>query len=1237
MKKTKKLLSLLTALAMTASAFTALTVPASAAEVYKLDLTGATTGDVTKKAADNASDDELATFCVDDLGTGTDKTPAAAILDGWGYQHYGYSGGVTSGRQSNAGINAEGNYVYIQGVGNAGSNGALSFIPANKDGLTLSESGVQVYELDATVLTTGGGRQGNIAYGFTSGTGGKVADAGSILMATTGVNNEETSAKITLVNDLDNQKYAIYRDGIQGAAGDVTTPITGIYIQTKSDFYLQGRAANITLSEEAEAPKAAKVSFVGYEGADLLHYDAVLEGTELTAPETPSVPGMHFEKWVEGTDAAGAEVEKFVAGAEEKVYTAVYAEGSEVSTVNVKSNSFAKVTLQSGDAEALTAWTDATGAAAFADIPNGREYTYTIEKNGYAKKEGKFTLGIETYELTDKAEFDEDHGDYLYYEADWTEGQGFITNGANANAGERGINSTLGEGIVFPEDLTAVTIHVKVGMNRFGSRSNDVGHFTLKNADGAVVLGLRFSKTAGIEAFTGWNGTNVNMTDGYNETDVENKVEVVPSTGALTTPVEVDFTIDKTNNVITVISGETTMGILPLLEDPSNINTLFAGVYRENVQMSVYEVAAVKPDPMSINIAGDMDFAKVGGQTITKQYSKSEAVATDSGFTWKVEGPGTEGISIDNEGLLTVTDTTVPGVYKVTVTGNDTGKTASLDVTIGDFQQLTLIPEGPMAYDKTDAQGTYQLLSAVDTFGDNITELVTPAWSIDNTDVAEIDAATGALKVKAYGKATVKLTITNGTAVSEAEIPVTVGKYSIVKDVAGDTTTIDFAEIEKADNYLVTTSKDGAVVNQFTTTGEITTVKAAEAGKKITATYDEGALVSAEIADLAEGEAIPEATETTKVMAWKSLESMEPIKTATEVKTTLDVDTKDADKVEVGVIYNAAVTGNGTTGYAVGDTVAVPAGTYKFVITNDNSTDRGDVYVNEQMLVNNMFQYGKDPATYTANDIVVKEGYATIKTYDDKGIKVKVEITKVPSTVKRVPKMYVLGDSLVAMYYNGCSPTNNLNQTGWGQVLQNFITKDIEVVDLGNSGVTAPGLYDSAFTQVRESAQEGDYFILESGYNDKTYVSEPVMKEAVRNMVNEAREVGIKDIVLVSPNASQHDYSANVAWTTYMEDMVKELETGYVDLSQESYDFLNSRYGDKFGGSALNDYSTPYNVSDRLHSTYNAATCWASIIAQGLYNMGYKDIINFEYSYTFTDGAGEEITVQLHPTGLETE
>lgn len=410
-------------------------------------------------------------------------------------------------------------------------------------------------------------------------------------------------------------------------------------------------------------------------------------------------------------------------------------------------------------------------------------------------------------------------------------------------------------------------------------------------------------------------------------------------------------------------------------------------------------------------------------------------------------------------------------------------------------------------------------------------------------------------------KPTEKLEITPTGAV--VETPVVGGsQYSVIASATGNTTTVDCSALVKNEyvtGYQVTTAKDGKIVTQQIV------------------------------------EELP-----------------------------ADVDTTGADKVEVTPVffYQIGVAGEkGTAGYDIN----LPAGSYDFTVYN--TTSRCDVYANDQILVNNLLQNGADPNYYAVKDIVIKEDKITISTKDySKGhsadtMNLSVRVVKSVTIADRGQKVYVLGDSLVAVYYNGGNQTNNL-LTGWGQVLENYMTDDVDVVDLANSGAWAMALYESAFTQIKGSAQPGDILLLESGYNDanKNYTTEEEMITAVSNMITEARELGV-EVILVSPNASAHDYAKSIKKTSVMASLAEKYQVPFINLCELSYEFLYELYG-----SDTTVLTKVYNVSDTLHSTYKGAHKWASVVAGALYEMGYKDMIDTEYIFSFFDTVGNMIS-----------
>lgn len=891
-----------------------------------------------------------------------------------------------------------------------------------------------------------------------------------------------------------------------------------------------------------------------------------------------------------------------------------------------------------------TYYADATGKIEIPLLTSGTEINYTLKKVGYNDVTG--TISIDSDNVTQDKPLALKDSDVLFMESDFGNKDGAYISAS----GSRGDSISLGS-----ENLSDLT-NISVDMNfaGFGSYLSGSQKVWYIDTDGGKLVGLQFSAN-GLYAWTGWTGSA-----GMNVYDDTGKY----TNGALLSndlpsgDFTVNFVVDKNSKAITVSYNDTSVS-LPYTINATAVTGLGTGLYRYLGELQTKEIKATTPNRDYLAINGVSGVAKVSGKIITREYQKSETVINDGEtFTWALsrkDGKAMTGITIEN-GVLSVADTAEPGKITITCTGSSSAsKTASKDVVIGDFQSLSLKADGPQAYTSTDNEkGKYVLTSAVDSFGDEVLSLLSDVkWTSSNTDVATITEA-GELTVVGSGSTTVTATVTNGTAVSKITIPVTVDTYYINADATGDSTVVDTAKIVSGDNikkYLVTTATaDGTLVKQTQVDAAdvvaARVTKTAENGVKIIATYENGLLKGIVQADVEKGtEITDENTATTKVFYWTSLAEMKPITLTTEAteSKSITVDTTGAAKVEVAPIYETSMN----------TLVAIPSDSYNVTITANNGR-RTDVYVNDQMMFNNINQ-GSDNWTigrnvaestdYTVHDIVVTQGYAKFNYRDDQssGTTItNVKFSKSPSIVTRTKKVYVIGDSLVANYY-GTAPEGKegLVRTGWGQVLQNYIS-GAEVVNLGNSGAWATGMKADAFTNVLGSAQPGDIMVLESGYNDKVHSNEADMKAAVTDMLTTANDMGLTTF-LVTPNASYHDYEEDVIYSAAIRTVAEEVtSTNLIDLAKKSYAFLNDKYGaldnaarryvlvgDKdnagiYNNAVWNEDNSKISGDKGLHSTNNAANCWAAIIAQGLYdNEATRNVVDTNYKYTFNDGTND--------------
>lgn len=287
-----------------------------------------------------------------------------------------------------------------------------------------------------------------------------------------------------------------------------------------------------------------------------------------------------------------------------------------------------------------------------------------------------------------------------------------------------------------------------------------------------------------------------------------------------------------------------------------------------------------------------------------------------------------------------------------------------------------------------------------------------------------------------------------------------------------------------------------------------------------------------------------------------------------------------------------------------------------------------DMYVNGAMVANNVDQWGSgrtrtEGSEFTANDIkATDEGKFTIQAMDTSDAPLSwVKVCKSPS-VTRKTKIYVIGDSLVCNYYGSGNTYLGSVQTGLGQQLENFISDDYEVINLGNSGYYAKNMYDTSFAGVMAHSQAGDMLLFEAGYNDCNYSTEAEMTEYAGKIMDEAKAAGM-NIIALNPNATPEQMKTQVQWGQIMIDTAMEKSVPSIDLSTMSYNYITRLYrSDK---DKLKSSLALATTKDDCHSSFVGAMKYASIIAHELYNMGYEDAVNTEYTYVKTDHEGNEI------------
>ncbi|MCC8160469.1 MAG: hypothetical protein LIO53_04020, partial [Oscillospiraceae bacterium] len=606
-------------------------------------------------------------------------------------------------------------------------------------------------------------------------------------------------------------------------------------------------------------------------------------------------------------------------------------------------------------------------------------------------------------------------------------------------------------------------------------------------------------------------------------------------------------------------------------------------------------------DVAEVEIIGDDYLAKISGFTATKKF-KGSIFSQSEGetFTWSVadaDGNEISGVSIDQTGTLSVEDTVTADTvavisYTSSLSTEESPKLATHEVTIKDFANVASFEiDGPIAVNAGDTV-TYVAKNIVDEYGDTVTMNVTYALTEGEGTIATINSETGVVTTTGtLGSYTVSVTVGNPDKTMTLTKTATVANYSAVGDTTGDSVEVDVSVLANYDDdteYLVTTATaDGVMASQ---------------------------------------------TETT----------------ATNGKVT--VDTTNADKYEVSPIYSYSDVGN----VASGKEIPLCDGLYDFTFKKSNGT-RADIFVNGYMVGQNVDQYGKGRSTsgsyYTAKDVNVEGGSAVVTMKDNDSNMDSIVIKKAPTIVNRKTHVYILGDSLVANYYGTFAdedgdgiPTAGDAQTGWGQVFDLFVTDDMNVTNLAESGNYATGLQSSTFPSVLANAKSGDYMIMECGYNDKNYSSESAMATALEEIADDCAAAGIT-LILSTPNfgpARSDTGSANVVFGPKILEVAEEKGVLGVNLSEMGYvEYTAMTRTDKADYWAQN-FNVYYDGAqqDNLHLSYLGAMKNASYVAQVIYD-AQNDTENTELAealaglkintqaYDMTDSEGKTITIQV--------
>ena len=904
-----------------------------------------------------------------------------------------------------------------------------------------------------------------------------------------------------------------------------------------------------------------------------------------------SINGGDFDTWREASVVTGADTDEIVfccdewgAAAIQKIEVKENAKAA-LHKLNVKTTQFANLTVN-GIRMCANAQGVLDDTPSFAE---GEEITIKAQKDGYADAEQTVTVGREDVSVEIYPEMEENA---VYYESDFGNTAGKLT-----------LES-------YDLDLEAKPVTRFFGEVTF----TEGGTLTLEGDTGAVVT-------------------------------IEKKADGIYAGSFLITEkdnMQFELFLDKESGRATIWQNDQMYNIVPELTDFTKL-TRITGT---NATMDCLGVSY--PDKSKITIEGPdvvtpygfgifeytvvPEYCKPGG-TITMtvennksvhsitwssengyEYSQSWTISSESGkhtplliYPIGVDADaqdGTARIKVEYDGAAAYKDITVdadPKMAEIDRTGNTLNLHGRTKFTIdrATDEHGNQMPYNPMAED---------IRSCLKDFKSSDESVIT----IDDN---------GMMTAVGVGKATISANLYTGTN-NPVSAEYTVENYTIEGSTGADGTAYEVNDLtndEHITGYKLICGGEGSYIEPT----EIPAATAKADGYAVTAVYSpEGALGYSKIKAVTAGDKIEISSGKKKVYFYdgKAFEQITEADTTTEgfeIKGAADA------YYTVSPVYKFTDIGDVKDEGRTLDALFAPG--YYDVTFKKVEPKRGDILVNGAMVGNNVDQADADRrvtdgALYTAERLMINNGEINVSMTDGSTMLDYVMVERSAGTGNRI---FVIGDSLACIYYGDFDREVGGGRAGWGQQLHDFV--NLPVTDLANSGQYAKGLYDTAFPGIMKYGKSGDIVLIECAYNDRNYSTREEMTQSVKSMVTQCREKGMIPI-LVTPNASKHDYKPSVAWSSYLKDVAIDMDCPLIDLSKESYDFLYSVYGDDEDDVVTKNYNLTEVGGDTLHSSYAGAYVWAAIVAKGMEDLVYYAYVNHDFSYSFTDTLGNKIT-----------
>lgn len=227
-------------------------------------------------------------------------------------------------------------------------------------------------------------------------------------------------------------------------------------------------------------------------------------------------------------------------------------------------------------------------------------------------------------------------------------------------------------------------------------------------------------------------------------------------------------------------------------------------------------------------------------------------------------------------------------------------------------------------------------------------------------------------------------------------------------------------------------------------------------------------------------------------------------------------------------------------------------------------------------------------------------------------------------------KIWVVGDSISSDHNDEDNlKENKVPITGWGNVLKNFLSKDVTIENKARSGRSSQSYTrEQVYKEVMRGIQEGDYLIVQFGHNDekadnnglytdpagdssteksyKWYLKEYFVDPALEKG---ARVILASSVVRYTFEDGKRGEQSHEAYAKAMKELAEEYDSEdvlFIDtyqLTDKLYDKLGEDGAKKLHAVLKQD---PDTELDTTHYGPYGAVCAADLIAKELKGLGIK-------------------------------